>query len=92
MVAAKLATMQAHRPTDDNPANLRTSDASKLLNVSPRSIETARTVQRLAIPELARAVERVAIAAAVAEKLGERRGRPSEENVQNIVHFDDGVG
>ena len=31
--------------------------------------------------------ERVAIAAAVAEKVGERRGRPSEENSKNICDF-----
>jgi hypothetical protein len=32
--------------------------------------------------------ERVAIAAAVEEEMGERRGRPSEENVENFPHLD----
>lgn len=40
MVAAKLANMPAHRPSD-NSANLQTSqaDAAKLLNVSTRTVK-----------------------------------------------------
>ena len=57
MVAAKLAKMPAHRPADDNSANLRTSDAAAMLNVSERSVETARKVEREGAPELIEAVE-----------------------------------
>lgn len=66
MVAAKLAKMPAHRPAEDNSANLRTSDAAALLNVSPRTIETARLVERDGAPELIHAVEtgKVSVSAA----------------------------
>lgn len=60
MVAAKLATMPAHRP--DKSANLPTyvsqPDAARLLNVSDRSLRTAASVQRHAIPELQRGAAR----------------------------------
>lgn len=57
MVAGKLAKMPAHRP-DGNSANLRTSDAAEMLNVSSRSVETARKVEREGAAELVEAVER----------------------------------
>lgn len=68
MVAARLATLPAHRP--DKSANLPTyvsqPDAARLLNVSDRSLRTAASVQRHATPELQRAVEsgKVAVSAA----------------------------
>lgn len=46
MVAARLAKMPAHRPSEDNSANLRTSGAASALSVSERFIETARKVER----------------------------------------------
>ena len=57
MVAAKLANMPAHRPSDKS-ANLQTSqaEAASLLNVSPRSVATAKKVEEQAEPELAEAV------------------------------------
>lgn len=57
MIAASLATMPAHRPAMDNSANLRTSDAAKMLNVSARSVETARAVKAKATSGLSKAVE-----------------------------------
>jgi N6-adenosine-specific RNA methylase IME4 len=58
MVAAKLANMPAHRP--DKSANLPTSqaDAAALLNVSDRSLRSAKSVQTKGTPELINAVER----------------------------------
>lgn len=66
MVAAKLAKMPAHRPAEDNSANLRTSQAATMLNVSQRSIETARKVERDGAPELVAAVDagKVSVSAA----------------------------
>lgn len=51
MIAAKLANMPPHRP-DINTANLQTSraDAAKLLNVSERTVNTAKKVEQNAIP------------------------------------------
>jgi hypothetical protein len=53
MVAGKLANMPNHRP-ESKDANLHTSkdEAAKLLNVSPRSVATAKKVQEKAVPEL----------------------------------------
>ncbi|MCO6050876.1 hypothetical protein NGM99_13915 [Mesorhizobium sp. RP14(2022)] len=66
MVGAKLAKMPAQRPSEDNSANLRTSDAAAMLNVSERSIETARQVEKSGTPELVAAVEagKVSVSAA----------------------------
>lgn len=57
MVAAKLAKLPPHRPAESNSANLRTSSAAEMLNVSERSVETARKVERTGAPELVSAVE-----------------------------------
>jgi ParB-like nuclease domain len=77
MIAAKLADMPAHRPTD-KPANLRTSqsEAAAKLNVSERAVFSAVTVRDHATPELARAVEQGKIAVSTAAGLvGNRRAR-----------------
>ncbi len=67
MVAARLANMPAHRPSDKS-ANLRTSqaDAAKRLNVSARLVSAARSVQENGTPELTGAVDTGKIAASVA--------------------------
>ena len=83
MAASKLANMPAHRP--NKPENLPTSlfdepakpapvsqaDAAKLLNVSDRSLRTAKKVQEEAPAEIVKAVETgrmsVSLAAQVAE-------------------------
>lgn len=68
-VAAKLANMPAHRPCDKS-ANLQTSqsDAAKLLNVSTRSVASAKKVIEEAAPELVRAMDegRASVSAAAA--------------------------
>lgn len=76
MVAGKLAKMPAHRPAADNPANLPTSvtqsEAAEALNVSERSVRTAKAVERDAAPEITAMVESGALslnAAAEASKL-----------------------
>ena len=60
MIAAKLANMPRGRPSD-NSADLRISstadEAAERLNVSPRMVETARTVEREAAPEVRQMVE-----------------------------------
>lgn len=87
MVAGKLANLPPHRPArsakpDDKSVNLRTSDAATLLNVSPRSVEAARKVQREAEPEIVKAVEQGHLpvsAAAQAAKLPEEAQREIAE-------------
>lgn len=55
MVAAKLADLPAHRPSDKS-ANLPTSktqtQAAEMLNVADRTVRTAKQVIKNAIPEL----------------------------------------
>ena len=67
MVAAKIANMPAHRPTD-NSANLQTSraQAAEMLNVSERTVNTAKKVEASGAEELVAAVEsgRVSVSAA----------------------------
>jgi hypothetical protein len=48
VVASRLANMEAHRPSENKSANLRTSQdqASKMLNVSPRTIQTIKRIER----------------------------------------------
>jgi ParB-like chromosome segregation protein Spo0J len=61
MVSGKLANLPAHRPAGKS-ANLRpsltTKDAAAMLNVSPRSVETARAVIAKGTPELIKRVEK----------------------------------
>ena len=55
MVAARLANlMDGQRPSQICEGAVTRTTASTMLNVSPRSIDTARVVQRHAIPELQR--------------------------------------
>jgi phage N-6-adenine-methyltransferase len=75
MIAAKLANMPPHRP-DINTANLRTSqqEAAKLLNISERTVNTAKKVEQNAIPELVEKVNQGDIsvsAAAIVSNFGE---------------------
>lgn len=72
MVASKLAKVNQGARTDIQPlAHVREVDtkaAAQLLNVSPRSVESARAIERSGAPELVEAVER-----------GEIRVRPAAE-------------
>ena len=68
MVAARIATLNAHRPTGSASKEAPTqSEAAELLNVSRPSVQRARVVQRAGIPELLSAVDAgdVAVTAAV---------------------------
>lgn len=60
MVAAKLAKMPVGKPSS-NSANLQNNNtaggAAEMLNVSERSVNTAKVVQREGAPELVQAVE-----------------------------------
>jgi N6-adenosine-specific RNA methylase IME4 len=70
MVAARLATMRRGERTDLEPsANLRKVDqsaAAKMLNVSERSVSSAKTIQETGSPALVHAVDTGKIAASVA--------------------------
>jgi hypothetical protein len=53
--AGKLANMNVGKPSNSNSANLPNisqTDAAELLNVSDRSVRTAKKVQEKAVPEL----------------------------------------
>lgn len=69
MIAARLANMPTHRPTDKS-ANLQTSQSSaaELLNVSPRLVASAAVVIEHAEPEIIKAVDNgfLAVSAAAA--------------------------
>ena len=58
MVAAKLAKMSVDKPNSANlQNNTSRAQAAELLNVSERSLNTARKVERQSAPELVEAVE-----------------------------------
>lgn len=84
MVAARLADMPSHRP-DDKSANLQTSqaEAATLVNVSQRSVASAKAVQEKGTPELVRAVEQghlpVSAAAQATRLQPEQQRRVAEE-------------
>jgi hypothetical protein len=56
MVAGKLANMNVGKPSNSNSLNLANNisqtQAADLLNVSERSVKTAKKVQEKAVPEL----------------------------------------
>jgi N6-adenosine-specific RNA methylase IME4 len=83
MVAAKIANLPAHRP--DNSANLQTysrAEAAQLLNVSERTVNTAKKVEQSAAPELIEAVDsgRVSVSAAA-----DLVALPKEEQAQIVA-------
>jgi ParB-like chromosome segregation protein Spo0J len=82
MVAARLAKLPAHRPAEDNSANLRTSDAAEMLNVSPRTVETARKVVNDGAPELVAAVESGSVSVSAAADVATL---PKEEQVEIVA-------
>jgi len=83
MAAAKLANMPAHRPIksanlqtffDDEPSKpvpMAQGEAAKLLNVSPRTVATAKKVQEEAPAEIVHAVESGKISVSLAAKVVE---------------------
>jgi hypothetical protein len=90
MVAAKLATLKLGDNQHSEGPSI--GEASKLLNVSPKSVERARVVQNDAVPELRHAVEQGHLAvslAAQAAKLPEEQQRDiaakAEAGEANVV-------
>lgn len=82
MVASKLATMRQGERTDlvEPSANLPKVDqqaAARLLNVSSRSLRSARTVREHGAPALAEAVEQGKVAVSTAETIA--RAAPAEQ-------------
>lgn len=95
MVAARLATLEhgGNRKTEDFKTSiegLKTEKAAELLNVGRASVERAKTVQRDAAPELARAVERgkvsVSAAADIATQPKERQREISSWSEKDILN------
>ncbi len=93
MVATKLAKMPSHRPVKSE--NLPTSEmsqsqAAQMLNVSDRSIRTAKQVAEQGTPELAKAVEEgkvsVSAAASIVDQPPEvQREVVAQPNVKKAV-------
>jgi hypothetical protein len=83
MVAAKLANMPSGTRTDLEPrANLHevsADEAAEKLNVSPRSVKTAKSVQRDGAPELIEAVETGEVAVSAAAELAKL---PADEQAE----------
>lgn len=81
MVAAKLANMPNHRP--EKGANLHSSaDAAGMLNVSERTVKTAKQVQERGAPELQRAVERGEVSVSAAADVATK---PQEEQREIVA-------
>lgn len=84
MVAAKLANLSDGQRADRRSANLptllepvrpapvRQDEAARLLNVSDRTLRTARTVQERGAPELVSAVERGSVSVSAAADVATR--------------------
>jgi len=92
MVAAKIAKLPrgGDRKSDafDQTANLRTDRVAETLNVSPRSVETARQVQRDAVPELAAAVETGQVSVSAASEVSRL---PKEEQAEIVAQGPEAV-
>ncbi len=76
MVGEKLTNMNVGKPSISNSANLPVSvsqpEAAKLLNVSERSIRTAKKVTEKAIPELTEKVSQGEVAVSTAAVVQEK--------------------
>lgn len=103
MVAAKLANLAHGRPAEEKGANLPlledpapaiakvpNTEAARLLNVSERSVKTARSVRDHAEPELQRAVESgkvsVSAAADIATQPKERQREVASWSEKDILN------
>lgn len=82
MVATRLAKLEKGRPEEDKSANLRIfpdeqpaspkvtqAEAARMLNVSERSIQTARKVEQDGAPELVAAVDAGAVSVSAAAQI-----------------------
>lgn len=88
MVAAKLAKLPAHRP--EKGANLHPSaeQAGSMLNVSERSVKTAKHVQDHGTPELVHAVEAGEVSVSAAAEVA---GLPQEEQSRIVARGPEAV-
>ena len=84
LIAAKLANLPAHRPGKSARVPTSQDDAAKLMNVSARSVRSAKVVLEKAEPEVIKAVEqgRVAVKRAV-----EIADLPAEEQRDLVQHM-----
>ena len=83
MVGARIANLPAHRP--DNSANLQTysrAEAAQLLNVSERTVNTAKKVEQNAAPELIKAVDSGAVSVSAAADVAEL---PKEQQAEIVA-------
>jgi len=72
MVAAKIATLPAHRPAETAPIGAVTQDtAADMLNVGRRSVQRAREVLDRGAPELVEAVQRGEVSVSAAADVAE---------------------
>ena len=78
MVAAKLAKLPAHRPAKGANLHPSAADAGDMLNVSERSVKTAKRVQETGASELIQAVESGEVAVSTAADVAEL---PEDEQV-----------
>lgn len=86
MVAAKMANLPAHRP-EDNPANLQSStraEAAKMLNISERTVNTAKKVEKNGIPELIEKVEQGAVSVSAAATVSALDPKEQKEIINEI--------
>lgn len=81
MVAAKLAKLPPHRPVKGANLHPSAADAAKLLNVSERTVKTARSVEEHGAPELVAAVERGAISVSAAADIATKPQEQQREIV-----------
>jgi len=89
MVAAKLASMPAHRPPSKEPPNDKSANlptfpmsqpaAATMLNVSERLLRLAKVVQQGAAPELVAAVEQGRLAVSVAANAAKLSSQDQQE-------------
>lgn len=76
----------------DQTAHVRTDRAAQMLNVSPRSIESARAIERTGTPELVEAVERGEIRVRPAAEIAKLPKDDQPEAVQKHVRGTFGTG
>jgi hypothetical protein len=83
MVGAKLATMRQGERTDLAPIGAMSDEhAAGLLNVSERSVERAKSVQRDGVPDLVGAVEQGDVAVSAAADFAKQ---PKEDQAEQIA-------
>lgn len=91
-VAAKVANMRQGRPSDKGanlpllserePGPVTVSQAASMLNVSERSVKSARKVQERGAPELVRALDEGRVSVSAAADVAER---PAEEQAEIVA-------